>query len=265
MWWWGIAWATEGDPAPAPAPSPAPEEQDDGPDVIEIDAPDEPLGSAVDSVEAAHDELRMEGQSADWIPLPGNLLRGRLVVRPLLGGEVADGAFAVRAGGAVGHQWWTLGVGKVAAGGEELVSLTAPIGAARGRRLGAQIVAGPWLGPVGLRLGPTLSWDRLEFRPSGDALLLDDAVLVGGVADLSAALGPVVASVGLEPTWIVSGDRDAADGGDVPLPVLGDETTWRAGLGWSGRNLELSFGVGLRETAIGAVGEGTLGLRVRLL
>ncbi|MCB9683462.1 MAG: hypothetical protein H6738_19265 [Alphaproteobacteria bacterium] len=231
--------------------------------MIEISAPEEELGSAIEGIDDVHAEVKLGPQLEDWVPLPGNLVRGRFVVRPLLGAEGAQGRFAVTAGAALGHQWWTLGDGPVGAGGEELVRVSAPIGGLKGRRVDAEIVGGPWVGPIGLRVGPTLTWDRLD--PGGDLPVLEDAVLVGGLVDLSAMLGPVVLTAGLQPAWVVGGERVGADPEAVPLPVLGDETTWRAGVGLIGDHLELLLGAALRETAIGPIGEGTLGLRVRLL
>lgn len=258
MWWLGLAWAGDEEPAPAPS-EPAPE-----PEVIEIST-DATLPSAIEAVDEVHEEVALGPQLEDWIPLPGNLVRGRWVIRPLLGAEVVEGAAAVRLGAAAGHQWWTLGEGTLRAGGEETLRFTAPVGAERGRRLDLAVAAGPWVGPVGLRVGPTVAWDRAEFRPGPDALLLDEALLVGGAVDLTLVAGPVALTAGVEPAVVVAGDRGGADPAAVPLPVLGDETTWRAGVGLLGDHVELLLGAALRETAVGAVGEGTVGLRVRIL
>ena len=93
MWWWAVAaLAAEGDPEEAPEADPT------EPEVIEITAPDEELGSAIDGIDEVHAEVKLGPQLEDWVPLPGNLVRGRFVVRPLLGGEAAQGRFAVTAG-----------------------------------------------------------------------------------------------------------------------------------------------------------------------
>lgn len=247
MWWWWapIALAVE------------------EPREVEIE-PAEPLPSALDDLDDAAREVELEApELEDWVPLPGALLRGRWYAKPLLSwthlpGD--EGGGAVRLGAALGHQWWTLDSLPVQVGGESRLEVTAPIGGARGRRIELNTVAGPWLGPVGVRLGPSLRWDRDAWF---DGALLDNALAVGALGTLSVGAGPVRVYGGVEPAWLVAGTRSAADPAEATLPVLGDETTWRAGLGWIDRPVNWTLEGALRETAAGSVLEVGLGVHFR--
>lgn len=259
---WTVAAAEE--PAPAPAPEPAPE-----PAPIELFAPDDPLPSALDGLEGAHAEapagLSLDGLVPDWAPVAHLRVRGNVFVKPLAQALVAPGEpFAVRLGAAGGHRWWTFRPAPpsvdarrlVDVGGEERLTLSAPVGGARGVALGASVVAGPWLGPVGLRLGPSLRHDHLDWRPTE----LPAATAAGAVADLSLLAGKLVVTGGVEPMWLVGGDRRPADDA---LP--GDEWSWRAGVGWLGRPLQWTIDGEARSTVIGTVWSGGLSLQLRVL
>lgn len=236
----------------ARAEDPAPTEP---PETIEIEAP-EPLPSALDDLGTSAAEVALDGGLPDWVPLPGNLVRGKLFVRPLLGVEALAGQPpSARLGAAVGHRWWTLDPKLVSIGGEERLEVSAPIGAERGRRVELAVAAGPWIGPVGVRLGPTARWDRADW---GAGVVLDDALLVGAGLDLSVRGGPVAATVGVEPAWVVVGER-------APAGSLADELAWRAGAGWLGHPVELLADGVLRETAAGAIVEGGLSVHVHFL
>lgn len=243
--------AEPADPAPGPPPEPAP---------ILLDAGGEVLPSALDGLEAARDEtpeLALDALLPDWVPVTKERLRGQLFVRPLAALVVlpSEGT-AVRLGGAVGHRWWTLKPSTVDWGGEERGWVAAPVGGVSGYGVGGQVVGGPWIGPVGLRVGPTLRADRADF---GDGVVLRGATAVGASADLALALGSLTVTGGAEPAWLVSGDRTpAADG------APGDEWTWRAGFGWQGRPLQWALDGEARATAVGTVWSGGLSLQVRL-
>jgi hypothetical protein len=235
------------------------EEPAEQPEPTEI-PPAEELPSALDTLEQSHEEreeIALGEQLADWVSMPGSLVRGRMLARPLLGMAVHEQRVAMRVGGALGHQWWTMTEGTVQLGGESRLELLAPIGGATGYRLELGTRAGPWLGPVGLRVGPLLRVDRERWGEE----LLPTALLAGGGADLSLLLGPVVLMAGFEPVWMLAGERASATGG--PLPALGAETTWRAGLGTTGQPVQFSLELADRQTALGSIVEAALSLRIR--
>jgi hypothetical protein len=226
--------------------------------------PVEDLPSAIDTLDQSHNDVQGERegvaltqQMADWVSLPGSLVRGRMLARPLLGVAAHDQRFALRVGGALGHQWWTMTESTVQLGGESRLELLVPMGGATGYRVELGTRAGPWLGPVGLRVGPLLRLDRERWGEE----LLSTALLVGGGADLSLLLGPVVLLAGVEPGWAVAGERPDALSG--PLPALGTETAWRAGLGTTGQPVQFSLELTDRQTAVGPVIEASLSMRLR--
>ena len=251
-----IAWFARLSLAQSPEEPPAPTPEDPPkPDTIEI-APAETLPSAIDTLQTAHEEVAIGPQLGDWDALPGALVRGRPMIKPLLTTAIYEGRVAVRGGFALGHQWWTMRDEGVQLGGESRLDFAAPIGSAKGYRAELSTKAGPWLGPVGVWVGPWLRADR-ELWGDDD---LAPALLLGPSADLSLLLGPVVLSAGVEPGWRVAGDRARALSG--PLPSLGAETAWRAGIGTTEAALQLSLDLVERQTAIGAITE--LGLTLRL-
>ena len=137
-----------------------------------------------------------------------------------------------------------------------------PLGGETGRRLSLAVAAGPWLGPVGLRLGPVAAWDRADW---GDEVVLGNAWLVGAGLDLSAAAGPFAATVGMEPVWLAAGTRGAATQALASFPVIGHETSWRAGVGWLGRPVEVFVDGDARETARGTVFAASLSFHLKVL
>ena len=131
-----------------------------------------------------------------------------------------------------------------------------------GRRLVLSAQVGPWLGPVGLRLGPVVRSDRTEWRGAG--LTLEDALLLGGRATVSLALGPLRPTAGMELGVIAAGPRPPADPTDAVLPLLGDETGYSLGLAWMGRPLSGSLHTTLRQTTIGPEIDVRIGAGLRL-
>lgn len=256
-WYTWLAQASFAQQTTEPIPQdPIPKDAAD-PDVIEIEPVDE-LPSAIDTLGTSHEEVAIGPQLGDWTALPGPLIRGRPMLRPLLAVSAHSGSFALKGGLTLGHQWWTLTEEALQIGGETRFEMSAPIGAARGYRLELSTRAGPWLGPVGLRLGPLLRADREQW---GDEIL-DTGLILGGSADLSLLLGPIVLLAGVEPGWAVIGERPAAVSG--PLPALGTEQAWRAGIGTTGQPLQFSVELLDRQTAIGPIIETSLSLRIRV-
>jgi hypothetical protein len=115
------------------------------------------------------------------------------------------------------------------------------------------------LGPVGLRLGPTVRADRTAWS-TPDALL-DHAVLVGGRAVVAVDVGPIGPYASVEPAWAVSGERAAPV--DPTLPALGTETTWGAGLTGNLGLLGLGGHVQWHETQVGGVMQLSLSFAIR--
>ncbi len=173
---------------------------------------------------------RLEG--IDW-EAPTALVRGRWYARPVLSLDGLDhgdtSPFAVRGGIALGRMWFTTGALPLQAGADVGVRATAPVGRATGYRVEAHGLVGPWLGSVGLRVGPTVRADRTAWRPKGEELLLDDAVLVGGRTVVAFDLGSVSPYVDVEPAWAVAGTRQAA-ASPALLPTLGTETRYGFGV-----------------------------------
>lgn len=241
---------TETDPA---------EESD--PERVELEVEDD-LGSALDDFGAVQLDGD-EGSLEDFAVLTGGLVRGRWYGKPLLSVShlsADDPRTAVRLGAALGHQWWILGEQTLQIGGDTVLEATAPVGGASGHRVALSSVVGPWLGPVGLRLGPGLRWDRTDW---GDGGVLDTGLGLGPRLSATAALGQLRPSVGLAADWFVAGARTPADPATATLPVLGHETTWSAGLAWLGRPVAISLQGDWRETAVGPVIDVGLGLHLR--
>ena len=242
--WLRVAGAQEPEPEPAPEP--------EGPIVI---APiEEVLPSAIDSVETVREETKDDGGARS---LASGLVRGKLFVRPVAGLATHEGAVAVWLGGAVGHSWWTIEELPIQIGGETSLRAAAPLGGATGYRLELATTAGPWLGPVGIRLGPALRVDREGW--GSDVLL--PATSLGGSADLALDLGPLAVLAGVQPMWDLSDARSDATG---RWPAIGTDTAFRAGVAAKVSVADLSAEVVDRVTPIGPVVEINLGLRLRL-
>jgi hypothetical protein len=143
-------------------------------------------------------------------------------------------------------------------GGETSARIGAPLGGATGYRLDLGSAHGPWLGPVGLRVGPALRVDREQW---GEAELAA-AALVGGSVDLAVDAGPLSLWTGVLPLWALGDARPEAQ--DPLLPVLGTETTWRLGASGTVGRIDLGLELATRGTAIGALTEATVNLGVKL-
>lgn len=249
-----------GEPGPEPPAEAAPAPQ--VPRTVDLST-DGSLGSALDAIGTAS---RTPGPSLEgWAPLSEGALRGRWGIRPelavaLLPGESTQ--WAVRSGATISHRWWPLGEAPVQLGGQTDLTAIFPIGGATGRRFVLSSQVGPWLGPVGLRLGPVVRSDRTEWRSAG--LTLEDALLVGGRSTVSVALGPLRVAAGLELGVIAAGPRPPADPTTAALPLIGDETGYSAGLAWMGRPLTSNVQIVHRQTAIGPEVDVQLGVGIQL-
>lgn len=227
------------------------EPETDEPLTIELSLPDDLGGSALDGLD--EDARAAEGSVPLPLALPTPPLRGRFAVRPVFVIALLDGSrvyWATRVGLAITHRYWRLTEKTVQVAGETELRALAPVGGATGRRFALSSVVGPWVGPVGLRLGPVVRSDRVEWR-NADAVLADTLAL-GGRVDLSLEAGPWRASVGCEAAWLAAGNRPPADPETATLPVLGDETAYRLGVGRQGDRLFTALHATWRETAIGA-------------
>ena len=223
--------------------------------------------ASTDEAKLAEDALaRLDG--IDWTA-PTSMLRGRWYAKPVITLDnlsVEDAsAFAVRAGGAVGRMWFTTGALPVQGGADVGLHASAPIGRAVGYRLHAHGLVGPWLGPVGLRIGPTVRADRTRWTVDGTDRILDDAVLVGGRAVLAFDIGSLAPYASIEPGWAVAGSRAvAADAAASPvLPALGTETRYGAGFTVHAALFLLGVHVHRTETAVGGVNQvgASIGIR----
>lgn len=178
---------------------------------------------------------------------PRSMLRGRFSFRPtvLVTGARGDdgGQAAAGLGGAVLHRWWLLGTETVQLGGESRLEAIANVGAG-GYQLSLYSVAGTWLGPVGLHVGPALRLDRAEWEQA--SVLQEAGLLAGGRGLVSTSAGPLSLYGGAELAQGLTGDRGeewtALAGGIVErkmLQVIGrfswreapEGALWTAGLG----------------------------------
>jgi len=226
-------------------------------ETIELSPPEDVGGTALDD---------LDEEERDELSLPGLPLRGRLAIRPLLDVTLlsADRTWwAVRAGLSIDHRYWFLTNRTVELAGSTELRASFPFGAAYGRRFVLSSTLGPWLGPLGVRVGPVVRSDRVGWR-SAD-VLNPDTLALGGRGDLSVGVGRVRATFGLEVAWLALGDRPPADPERATLPVIGDETAWRLGLGHQGDRWFTALNATWRETAIGSEIDAGLQLGLRLL
>jgi len=238
------------------------------PEVIEI--PAYQLGGGLEGFEAEAEAYAAKGEGAelerlvDWAG-PPVMLRGRWYVRPILAWTqlqgLQSGSAGVRLGAAAGRQWFTTGDRAVQGGAAFDVRLTAPLGGVTGYRVHTALTAGPWLGPVGLRVGPTARVERSTW--ASGTLVLDSAVQVGGKATLALDLGRLKPYAEVEPVWDVTGVRPEASAVTATLPVIGTDTTWRAGLGWHTGWVVWSAHGAWRETALGRMLDIGIGIHLR--
>lgn len=255
--------AAAAEPSPSEPPPAEPPSAPEAP--IPLDAGAEPLPSALDALDQAHaerqGEVTLDQVVADWVPKDRQRLRGQLFVRPIAGVVVLpDEGGSARLGVAAGHRAWTLKPGPLAFATEERVVATGLLGAGLGGSLAGSALLGPWVGPVGLRVGPTA---RLDASRWSDDAVLSGAGAVGIAGEVTLAAGPVSVTAGVEPAWLVSGDRRPAR--DALILGLGDETTWRAGLGWAGRPIQWGIDLEARDTVVGTLWTGGLSFQLRFL
>jgi len=245
------------EPVEPPEPEPPPVlvipayNLDTGLSTLETAAAEE---ASTDEAKLAEDALaRLDG--IDWTG-PASMLRGRWYAKPVITLDhlaVDDAsAFGVRAGGAVGRMWFTTGALPIQGGADVGLHASAPIGRAVGYRVHAHGLVGPWLGPVGLRVGPTVRADRTRWTIDGTDHILDDAVLVGGRAVLAFDIGSLAPYVSVEPAWTVAGTRPSPVDPPV-LPAIGTETRYGAGLTVHASLLLLGLHVHRTETAVGGI------------
>ena len=262
------------DPDPPPAEEPAtPEDVETSEDAepteaseasasgrsYTIDVDDTGLGSALDdfaekgATVAAEDGARLEDLVADEFTRLERpvLFRSRWFVKPLLSWANLDGRSGLRPGLAVGHQWFPVADVPVQLAGETRLAAAAPIGGLRGYSFELTSLAGPWIGPIGFRVGPSLHWDRWN----GERVYLQDALLLGPMATLALDAGRVHPWVGMEPAWILLGDRQAWG------PV--GEFSMMAGVQFALKGLHLGAHGTWRETSAGRLLDIGLTLHVR--
>ncbi len=259
--------AQEGDPQDEDAPqdeAPPPGEDPPQGEPISIDlSTDRQLRSALDAIEGL--DQAVEAGLEDWAALSRKLGRARWASRPELAVSILQGEpsrWAPRVGATFTHQWWPLGDAAIQIGGTTELTALFPVGGARGRRFVLRSTVGPWLGPVGLRVGPVLRSDRTDWRVADR--LLDDALLVGAGATVTLAAGPIRPTAGIELGVLAAGPRGPADPQTAPLPLIGDETGYSVGLAWMGRPLTVNVHTTLRQTEIGSEIDARLGVGLQL-
>ncbi|MCO4747491.1 MAG: hypothetical protein KC912_22005 [Proteobacteria bacterium] len=238
------------DEAPAEAaedaetPAPEPEEAElDEPVVYTIEVDDSTLGTALDDFSDKAREVREDDPARldDWLGMNRPVLfRGRWFAKPLLSWANLDGKSAVRPGLAIGHQWFPVAELPIQLAGETRLAMAVPAGGAKGRSIELTSVLGPWLGPVGIRVGPALRWDKWQ----SDAASLSDALALGARATVAVDADIIHPWVGVEPVWLVAGERDPWSAGVGELSFLG-------GLNYAMKAAELGLQGTWRETSAG--------------
>lgn len=187
------------------------------------------------------------------------LVRGRFGLRPIasLVFTTDDPEFGARLGASVMHHWWTVPKRGLTWSGETGVTGAGIVGGLGGWNAELYSVAGPWLGPLSLRLGPVLSGDRLV-SSSGR---LDDAMLIGGRVSAHLDAGVVGLWADVTPAWSVVGARSAWRNGLTQLQVGGGVAA-RVPVGI----LQMQVGAGSRArlTAIGPVVDVHLVLHMKI-
>ncbi|MEM6929190.1 MAG: hypothetical protein AAF602_19785 [Myxococcota bacterium] len=239
----------------------APSTEATPPRTVTLEPPVQTGGSALDGLDQ---DAAAASRGALPLALPVAPLRGRFSARPLLEGSLLAGGertfWAMRIGLVVTHQYWRLSDRTVQVAGQTELRASAPFGGASGRRFELSSIVGPWVGPVALRIGPVVRSDRNRWTNAD--LELPDALALGGRGDLAIEIGDVRAFAGIELAWLALGDRPPADPQTAILPVIGDETAYRLGLGRQGDRIFVGVHGTWRETAIGS--EIDIGLRFGL-
>lgn len=229
--------------SPEDVESPPAEEEpvaEPAPVLIRIDVDDSDLGSALDDFDEKSARYQEEDGDAAWRGMRGLLFRGRWFVKPVVAWATLEGKAALPLGVAVGHQWFPASESPLQLSGETRLDLTAPVAGAKGRNVQLVSTVGPWLGPVGVRVGPVLRYDRWE----SEAALLDDALAVGVRATLGLDAETVKPWVGVEPVWLVAGEREAWSAGVGELGLL-------AGVQYALRMAHVGLSGQYRKTSMG--------------
>ncbi|MFT5684904.1 MAG: hypothetical protein ACI8RZ_005849, partial [Myxococcota bacterium] len=185
----------------------------------ELESALEGFEAGVEDTEAMSEEVEaMLEEALALSPLPAGLvatrLRGRFFLRPTLSYGGLDGHTAARLGIAGGHRWFRLSESTLALAGETRLSADVPLAGAGGSAVSLSTLAGPWIGPVGLRIGPILRYERADY---GEAML-DPALTGGGRAILSAEIGRFSPYVGGGLDAILAGTRP---GSLEPIALVG--------------------------------------------
>ena len=248
--------STESQPAEAsseeaadPAPEPAT-------DVYEISVDDSDLGSALDDFDERAQRYGEESQEtlgdAAWRGLRPQLFRGRWFIKPVVAWSSLQGQWAVPMGLAGGHQWFPASESPLQWTGETRLDATAPVGKMQGHHLQLTSTAGPWLGPIGIRLGPTVRHDRWE----NEAASLPSAFSAGARVTLGLDAGLIKPWVGIEPVWLINSQRTAWSEGIGELGILG-------GVQLAGNSLHYGLTGSLRQTSAGPLTQVAFTVHVR--
>lgn len=232
-----------GDGAEPPEEAPVEPEPVEEPVVYTIEMDDSELGSALDGFSEKSERYRRDDperlKDAEWRGLRPQLFRGRWFVKPVLAWATLQGKAAVPLGIAVGHQWFPTSASPFQIAGESRLDVSAPVGGAKGRSVQLASTLGPWVGPIGLRAGPVVRYDRWE----SDSALLDDALAMGIRATAGIDAKYLKPWVGVEPVWLLAGDRD-------PWGAIG-ELSLLGGVQYAGKAAHLGLSGILRQTSAG--------------
>ena len=262
--WLTPAHADEGEPEQAtPAPDlvieaveePAPPVE---PIIISIDVD---LPSALDRMDqaAAEQALRSDPGLTTWLDPQDDhsLVRGRFGVRPRLGwtGWMGQPGGAMRAGAVLRHRWWSLLPLGPQWTGESALAGSLTFAGARGPEASLHSLAGAWVGPVSLMVGPRVAWQSTSFN-KGTAL--SGGLSAGPLALAAASLGPVSLQLGGGPGWLLAGERGSAG------LVVGDEWLGLAGLGLQLGVVEWGLRGQVLSSEAGTLLDLTLGINLSL-
>ena len=172
--------------------------------------------AGVEDTEAMPVEIREMLRGSSTLPagLIAPRLRGRLFLRPTLSYGGLDRSTSSRLGIAGGHRWFQLTEGEFSLAGETRLSADIPLAGVGGSAVSLSTLAGPWIGPVGLRIGPILRYEQARYEDA----TLDPALLVGGRGILSVEAGSFSPYIGAGLDTIIAGQRP----GDLePIALLG--------------------------------------------
>ncbi len=170
----------------------------------------------IEDTEAMPAEIQEMLRGASLLPagLVAPRLRGRFFLRPTLSYGGLDRSTSGRLGISGGHRWFQITEDGFSLAGETRLSADTPLAGASGSAVSLSTLAGPWIGPVGLRLGPILRYEQARYEDA----TLDPALLVGGRGILSVEAGSLCPYIGAGLDTIISGQRP----GDLePIALLG--------------------------------------------